>query len=330
MSDLEQTINSSFNIEIFDNNHCFLCGELLTKNSRTEEHVYPRWLQRKYNLWNQKLRLLNKTLISYKELKIPCCKHCNAHLGEAIEKPIENAVSIGYDALINLDKQIVFQWLCKLSYGVLYKEMNLRMNRANPSSGTILAAEDLKEETTLLLFLRAILTGAAFDGCKPYSLIIFRIYDFENVPFWLFDSPMIHAFFVRMGDIGIIANLMDNGVSEQVFMKDSQMSFLTNQPLHPVQFNEICAKYNYKLHLMPVKTCYMFDLDDKGKPVQVLGIATTIGDEGEWNQKDYAKCLTHFLKEWQIEFEMLYQDGGLVRTFLWSADGSFVEKRCIE
>jgi hypothetical protein len=42
-----------------DHDHCFLCGVELIAGNRTEEHVFPRWMQREYDLWTQRLTLLN-------------------------------------------------------------------------------------------------------------------------------------------------------------------------------------------------------------------------------------------------------------------------------
>ena len=46
----------------FNENKCFLCGcEFSEENPKTEEHVFPKWLQRECNLWNENIDLLNKT-----------------------------------------------------------------------------------------------------------------------------------------------------------------------------------------------------------------------------------------------------------------------------
>lgn len=330
LSDLQQNEEFPHDTMTFDTNHCFLCGALLTDETRTEEHVYPHWLQTKYNLWNQKLILLNRTSIPYKNLTIPCCRDCNERMGNTFEKPIKTAVSIGYDAFVNLDKQTVFQWLCKLFYGILYKEMFLMKDRSNPSSGTILDDEDLREERTLLLFLQAVLTKAKFEGHKPYSIIVFRLHSYEADPYWGSDNTLVRTFFMRMGDIGIIANLMDNGVNEEIFMGDSKMHYLTKQTLHPIQFAEICAKFLYKSHLLSVNPSYVFMLDEHAKPEMVLGTSTSLHEDTNWNQEFYAKILENHLKPWGIDYDMLYQKGGLVRTFLWDENGDFIEQLRIE
>lgn len=328
--DMQTENEMVFTSKEFDNDHCFLCGAPLTEDNRTEEHVYPRWLQKKYNLWNQHLILLNRTAIPYKNLTIPCCRNCNEHMGKTVEKPIETAVAIGYDAFAKLDKQIIFQWLCKLSYGILFKEMSLMLDRSNPALGTILSNEDLKEERTMLLFLQAVLTNAKFEGHKPYSIIFFRLYGYEDDLYWGSDNPLVRTFFMRMGDIGIIANLMDNGVNEEIFMGDPQMSVLTKQTLHPIQFAEICAKFAYKSYLLSVNPSYVFMLNEHGRPEMVVGVSSSICEDNDWSQEYYAKALAYYLKSWGIDFEMLYKEGGLVRTFLWNENGEFIEELRVE
>lgn len=48
---------------------CFLCG---TQDGEiTAEHVFPQWLQRKHNLWNQLIHLTNETRIRYRQITVP-------------------------------------------------------------------------------------------------------------------------------------------------------------------------------------------------------------------------------------------------------------------
>lgn len=43
-------MHSSYGMLKTENQTCFLCGA--SDQSMTEEHVFPKWLQKKYNLWN--------------------------------------------------------------------------------------------------------------------------------------------------------------------------------------------------------------------------------------------------------------------------------------
>jgi hypothetical protein len=53
-------------------NRCFLCGSHLGE-ARTQEHIFPKWLQRRYDLLDQRIDLLNGTGIPYRQMKVPCC-----------------------------------------------------------------------------------------------------------------------------------------------------------------------------------------------------------------------------------------------------------------
>lgn len=107
----------------FDDTACFLCAEPLTPEIRTEEHVIPKWVQQKYDLWNERLGLLNDTYIPYRRLTIPCCNRCNNERLSTPESIVETAVSSGYDAVVALPKFTLFQWLGKIFVGMLYKEL---------------------------------------------------------------------------------------------------------------------------------------------------------------------------------------------------------------
>ena len=74
----------------------------------------------------------------------------------------------------------------------------------------------------------------------------------------------------------------------------------------------------------------MFMLDESGKPEMVLGVSTSFSEDNDWSQERYAKALAHYLNPWGINFEMLYQDGGLVRTFLWNENGEFIQELRVE
>ena len=78
---------------------CFLCGCRLGKKNRSDEHVIPKWIQRRFGLTNQELHLLNKTTIPYRQLTIPCCYTCNNALLQPIENRMASAVERGATAV---------------------------------------------------------------------------------------------------------------------------------------------------------------------------------------------------------------------------------------
>ena len=62
----------NFKEETFDYDSCFLCGKEC--ETKTAEHIFPKWLQHKYDLWNKKLIVTNDTKIPYRNLTVPCCE----------------------------------------------------------------------------------------------------------------------------------------------------------------------------------------------------------------------------------------------------------------
>ena len=101
----------------YDSRTCFLCGKSFEEIKLTDEHVIPRWAQSRFELWDQKLTLLNRTEIPYRYLTVPCCEDCNSNKLQPVESAVASAVSIGADAVRNLGNKILFLWLGKIFGG---------------------------------------------------------------------------------------------------------------------------------------------------------------------------------------------------------------------
>ena len=323
MGEFQPDFKDPFDGSNLSENKCFLCGIDLDKSNRTEEHIYPKWLQRKYSLYNKSLILANGTEIRYKDLKIPCCKSCNKTMGEKIEKPMERAVDSGYNGLVDVDRTIVFQWLIKLSYGTLYKEVYLKADRSNPNSESIISGEIFKELRTVYLFLKGIVSGLSYLS-EPYSLLMFEI-DHDGIPYWAHDGFVMSMFFIRMGDVGIIAHLQDKGCNERIFREDKLLSGFLSRKIHPIQYMELCAIFTYKSSLLNRKPFYLFHLSEDGMPIQVFSSEVSGEVYRDWNQVDFNEVLVLLFKKWgvPIEYDNNYKDA--LYTTLINEDGSYRE-----
>ena len=91
---------------------CVFCGA----PSSTREDVFPLWLQRRYNLFDQRLNLLDGSSIPYRQLKIQACEKCNNETLSRIESNVkeQKASVIEY-----------YLWALKIYIGILYKESTL-------------------------------------------------------------------------------------------------------------------------------------------------------------------------------------------------------------
>ncbi len=312
-----------FDAMTFTYDRCFMCGELLDSNNRADEHVYPRWLQREFNLWNQRLVLLNKTEIQYKRLTIPCCNECNnEHLNKKVESKVEKAVKGGYEEFINLDEEIVFKWLNKIAYGMLFKELSLRSFLQDINSEPIYSKEQLEEHKMQFTFLQSIRFNTEFIAGKPWSILVFKVKNpNDKKTYNSMDFLLQKCFFMQLNDIGIISCLMDNGSQKEYFLE--HLSDFLDIELHCIQFAELCAKFLTKATLFFRTPHYTIKMPkDLKDTMQIISHEISGVLFSDWSQELYARMLEYFFKPWCIPYEKIYIDNEHVITFLRNEDGT--------
>ena len=277
-----------------DEESCFLCGIRMGKDA-TSEHVFPKWLQRRHDLGNKQLNLLNRTVIKYNQLKVPCCRKCNnEHLGR-LEKRVETAFRSGYSAVKKLPQLVLYQWMGKIFYGILRKEIRLLADRSNKDSGSIIPKEYLQELLTLRMFLQSIRRPFKFKPHFPFSALVVNLhrslagddYDFrDHIP-------------------GVVASLRSNGIGIIVALQDAKLVDFSFRPLLkqirgrrliPEQFDELFASVIYKVSLL--NRTPKFITGPRGGSSKVVEVnmfplsgLSTLPVVADWNHEDYAKVL---------------------------------------
>ncbi|MDQ3290018.1 MAG: hypothetical protein M3Q05_01890, partial [Bacteroidota bacterium] len=119
MTDL--TLYNPFANLAFTGNNCFLCGQPVSLTDTTP--VFPDWLMAKYNFANQEILLLDKKIVTYSELTMPCCSNCQHQHIEPLENQIETAADLGLTGWQQLNDLEIFKWLGKIFYGFLIREI---------------------------------------------------------------------------------------------------------------------------------------------------------------------------------------------------------------
>jgi len=325
VGDSEYVFYNPFDSMSFTYDRCFLCGQAL-EDSSTDEHVFPKWLLHKYNLWDKIIYLINRTELPYRLMKIPCCSTCNNEYLSSLENEIKNAVEQGYDEFIKLDELKIFQWIAKIFYGILFRELSLLVERKDPSLGQITTPEMLERYKTLYVFLQSVRMPVDFNGTNPWSIFIVRCHSYDDDrAFDYRDGITTQTFTIRVGEIGVIACLEDSGVQKEIF--SDYFKQFEGIRLHPIQFNELSAKVTYKGYLKNRTPSYICILPSKNheklsvmtSPVQGLSNAPIFDD---WDQRIYAKFLEHHWKNWGLSFDSIFVEPDLVVTFLKNDDGS--------
>jgi hypothetical protein len=312
----------------FDSDHCFLCGAPLGQE-KSAEHVFPKWLLEKYDLWNRNIVLLNGTAIPYRDLTIPCCQSCNSGYLSRLENEICSAVEQGYDVVRGMDELRLFQWLAKLFYGILFRELSLNVDRSTPSKGTIIAPDVLENYATLHAFLQSTRKPFEFVGFHPWSIFVVKAITYGGaLDFDFRDNLVGMTIAVRMNGVGILACLEDSGTQQAMF--EDYFADLEGVTLHPEQFMELAAKMAYKNHLLNrVPTYAFFPQEGSATKTYVVspGLQGFSSDPvyDEWDPRRYAEVLADYRSKsrgLEVRIEDVYQEGKGVLTYLSCEDGS--------
>ncbi len=314
----ETTPKNPFDRFTIDNNTCFLCGESLD-GTRTKEHVFPQWLLADYSLRHAKLTLLNGTPIKYNQLTIPCCSECNNNCLSSLEKKIKESVHSGYKAVSQLPKIEIFQWLGKIFYGLLRKELTLPHDRASDSYENIIPASLLERFSCLHAFLQSVHKPFEFPSEEPFSVLVANLHTPHQDDLFFFRDSLEHmTCAIRMGSVGIIIALDDGGLLRETYQH--YLDEVDGHPLTPLQFDELYAKCLYQVSLLRTPTTFAIHTVTNG-PVIVNMIGRGYVDE--WVMKDYVPILEQVLSESypQLDTSVLYSSPGLVMTWMYDQAG---------
>lgn len=264
--------------------------------SITDEHVVPKWLQSKYDLWSARLELLNGTSIPYKQLKIPCCAECNSGSLSALESAISRAVTSGYQSAALLDQRLWYLWAGKIYFGILRKELTLLRERSDPGAGSILEEDGLRRFQSLHLFLQGIRGKHEFVDGPPYSVMICNLHDL-GAPraFSLRDNLAYMTLSIRMGDIGVIVCFEDHRITAESYGR--YVRDVNHRKLHPIQFDELFARATYQVSLVETPINYLTEFDVDGNR---SARTTVFGGYylGERSNKDFSVVMQAHVAHW--------------------------------
>lgn len=277
-----------------DDDSCFLCGAQVSIIS--QEHVFPKWLQHRYNLWNQSIELLNETRIPYRSLLIPCCARCNNEDLSRLEQTIAASVGAGFEAASRVDKHSLYLWAGKLFFGILRKEIALFLERSTPTAGTIFPKESLRSFSALHLFLQGIRGEHEFPDAVPYSVLVCNLHDLGPSRNFNFCDSLFHmTLAIRLGEVGVIIALEDAGLTEQTYGR--YVTEVAGRKLHPIQFDELYAKILYQVSLIEGGVTYLTSTQDS-KPVPARTHVFNSGRLRPRSQEEFSKVLQPFVQHW--------------------------------
>jgi len=221
---------------------CVMCREVLAEETKTVEHIYPKWLQNQFDLWNKRLTFPNGSSMPYRQITVPCCKACNGGIMSEWEKQVGNAVSKGYDSFVNLDEEIIAWWIYKLYYTKLVRELSLKIDLKNPNSEMMFTEELLSKYNPIYYYMCELLKGTKFIGPKPYELYIYRT-SADN-SFNYIDDISRHVVYMKMNDILIVCALDSFSFFSEKYEREIRGLDALNS-VQPIQALELFTKIVY-------------------------------------------------------------------------------------
>jgi hypothetical protein len=298
----------------FEDGYCFLCGNELDDKG-TLEHVFPKWLQRKYNLWNQKLTILNGTKIQYKNITIPCCAECNNQHLSKLESEFSNALFKGFESFLNLDKLVVYQWVAKIIYGLMRKQLSLHLDRKDLSKGTILTRDFLEGFRNIHALLQSLRQDFTFSTGFPFSVFtipLHAIKEFDEYDFA--DNLCGMTVMFRLKEIGIIVALQDLGNHQVV--ANNVLKNSNGKKFHPIQLIEMFARVTHKCTRRQGSPTFGYLFNKNTKRVD-FNILSRGGVEKDWDNEMYFKLFKFHLQNYSNIAETVESvQPNLVSSFL--------------
>ena len=269
-------------------------------------------------------------MATYKDIKIPCAAAVNEAYLEPLENKIATAFESGYDAVKELDDQLLFQWAAKMLYGLIFNEVQsgIKLQHAKGEEFNI-SQSIIHKFSNLHLMLQSLNLPVVFEDFKPYSIFLFKV---ENNPaeFGYRDEINTLTFSLRIRDFGLVMCLQDNGANysyhREVFDK------IRDEVLHPIQFEEFCGRVFYSAYLFNRLPEYnVLEANDEIyiEAMPLRGISSKPLFDA-WLNKIYGQVLESFWKNWGFLLLEIIKNPEQPMSFLFNADGSYINAATIE
>ena len=311
----------------FDNKTCFLTGEAL--NGISTYPVFPEWIISEFGLKGQPFKMLDESYKTYEQITVPCSPTAKELLDE-LDSEISTAFQKGFEGVKSLNETRLFQWISKWVYGIIFNEIQAGVRQQVLANEPINFSQALVQKfSNLHKMMQSILHPTEFETVSPFSIFIFPVNnsaDFFNYR----DEINTLVFSIRMKDFGIIVCLQDNGANAKYH--EEVLTLVQEQTLHPVQFEEICARFFYSAYLfnrLPDYTIMQTPEKIFIEPMPLVGVnSRPVFDH--WQAKTYGQVLENFWKPWGFTLFEIIKDPENPMSFITDKNEEFIPSTEIE
>lgn len=282
----------------FQYKNCFLSGDTF-KTPIVQTTVLPEWLLKVANFsGNEQIMLLDETIRSYNELKVPINEELLTHFISPLEDKISAAFAEGYAAVSKLEEVELFRWIGKFLYSLVYIEMHAAVGQQQLSSDGLNMSQGLMHKFgNLHTMIQGIYLNVEFEEFYPWSIIVVPL-EKDDIPFSFRDEINTLTFSLKLKDFGIIACLQDNGTNKRYH--DEILNQIGTQPVTEQQFEELCARFFYSAYLFNRLPEYTIMPVEGSIYIDAMPLRGTMNKPlfDVWQHKTYAQVLENFWKPW--------------------------------
>lgn len=234
-----------------------MCGASPQEKEFNDEHVIPKWILRKLDIYKLSITLPNGAKVRYDQYTVPCCKECNSFLGANVEEEIRSAVDGGLESVNSYIRETgpwkIFLWLSLIFFKTHLKDSYLRKHLDKRKGEEPISSDyDWGLLHHIHCMVRAIQNGVAISNeCFGTTFVLpaktaehLENYDYRDV-------YAANTILLRINDIAFLAVLDDSCAASYFFSGQTER---ISAPLSPIQLREVLSHLtliNYKLKYRP-------------------------------------------------------------------------------
>lgn len=289
----------------FDDTTCFLTGASLTETLDTVS-VFPDWILDQYDYREKRFKMMDfVTSVNYQDLRLTCTPEVKQAI-EALDEEVRSAMEQGFEGIAAFNPHRLFLWMGRIVYGILYHDMLFEKKAKTLQKKPFMISEKLKQRLGLFhLMLQSLVAPLQFKGAYPWSISVVRL-KYSKEVFNYKDDTIQLMFALGMNGFGIIACLQDNG-----FVKQEHKNLLEkigSTILHPIQFEELCARYFYYNYLLRPQPPYKIEPTSEGMSLETVSLPPDEHHKlfGKWDDQIFAKVLTDYWAPWGLTRKQIH------------------------
>ena len=326
--------------DICEANCCFVCGANPDEKQFNDEHIFPRWLLRRFDLHPRKLVLPNDAPLPYVRLTVPCCAECNTLMGKEIEEPVSKVIAGGADSIndfiTNGGLLKLYVWMGLIFLKIHLKDREFRFHLdARKSNEKISDLQTWEELHHLHCVVRCFYNGCHIEPEALGSFLALEVrQDASHEMFDFVDFSHAQTLMLRIDDIAMISVFNDSGAVMSHFWPHIER---ITGAVSDLQLREIVAEFAFlSLHLK-CRSTFHSEINFVSKTYSILAKRPT---EVELDELDYSvrgdllhRAIRHGLSSIQVAGHTEEEILGFIKagelSLLFDNDGKFIEKSLI-